>query len=80
MNVAIVEDLAELAGSKGVTVSQLALAWLLAKKDYIVPIPGSRSLSRVGENAAAAEVTLTTKDLERIADIAPIGGIGGRWQ
>jgi aryl-alcohol dehydrogenase-like predicted oxidoreductase len=78
-NVAIVDELTKFAESKGATVSQLALAWLLAKKDYIVPIPGSRKPNRVAENVAAADLTLTAEDLARIAEIAPMGGIGGRW-
>jgi aryl-alcohol dehydrogenase-like predicted oxidoreductase len=76
-NVAIVGELTKLAESRGATLSQLALAWLLAKKDYIVPIPGSRSPGRVAENVAAADLTLTAQDLARIAEIAPEGGLGG---
>ncbi|MEQ4721762.1 aldo/keto reductase [Nonomuraea sp. B19D2] len=79
-NVAIVDELTKFAESKGATVSQLALAWLLAKKDYIVPIPGSRKPNRVAENVAAADLTLTAEDLARIAEIAPMGGVGGRWE
>ena len=78
-NVATAGELAKLADSKGATLSQLALAWLLAKKDYIVPIPGSRNAGRVAENVAAAEVTLTAEDLARIADIAPAGARGDIW-
>jgi aryl-alcohol dehydrogenase-like predicted oxidoreductase len=77
-NLAIVGDLTTLAESKGVTLSQLALAWLLAKKDYIVPIPGSRDPGRVARNVAAADLKLTADDLARIDEIAPEGGIGGR--
>ncbi|WP_460802107.1 aldo/keto reductase [Microbacterium sp. GXF6406] len=77
-NVQIVNQLTELAESKGVTLSQLSLAWLLARKDYIVPIPGSRNPARVGENIAAADIQLTADDLSRIDTIAPHGGIGGR--
>ncbi|MGW0704467.1 aldo/keto reductase [Streptomyces sp. NPDC002643] len=76
-NVAIVAELTKLAESKGATLSQLALAWLLAKKDYILPIPGSRNLDRVAENIAAADLKLTAEDLARIAEIAPEGGVGG---
>ncbi|MFE6760435.1 aldo/keto reductase [Streptomyces sp. NPDC057684] len=77
-NVAITGELTELAESKGATLSQLALAWLLAKKDYIVPIPGSRNPGRAAQNIAAADLTLTVDDLARIAEIAPDGGLGGR--
>ena len=78
-NVAIAAQLAELATSKGITLSQLALGWLLAKKDYIVPIPGSRNPARVAENVAAADVALTPDDLARIAEIAPDGALGSFW-
>lgn len=77
-NVAIVDALTAMAQEKGATLSQLSLAWLLARKDYIVPIPGSRSPERVAQNIGAADVTLTADDLERIQAIAPQGGIGGR--
>ncbi|WP_430332596.1 aldo/keto reductase [Rhodococcus sp. ACT016] len=77
-NLAVVAQLATLAESKGVTVSQLALAWLLAQKDYIVPIPGSRNRDRVAQNVAAAELVLTAEDLARITEIAPTGAQGGR--
>ncbi|MER8039811.1 aldo/keto reductase [Streptomyces hydrogenans] len=77
-NLAIVGKLAELAESKGATLSQLSLACLLAQKDYIVPIPGSRNPDRVAQNTAAADLVLTPDDLAAIAEIAPDGGIGGR--
>jgi aryl-alcohol dehydrogenase-like predicted oxidoreductase len=77
-NVEIARRLGEVAARKGVTLSQLALAWLLAQKDYIVPIPGSRNPERVVQNIAAAEITLTEEDLARIAEIAPDGGVGSR--
>ncbi|MEV6197152.1 aldo/keto reductase [Streptomyces sp. NPDC051920] len=77
-NVAITEELTKLAESKDATLAQLALAWLLEQKDYIVPIPGSRNPDRVAENIAAADLTLTADDLARIAGIAPDGALGGR--
>lgn len=78
-NAEAVERLRELAAEKGVTVSQLALAWLLAQGDDIVPIPGTRSLARVRENAAAADVTLTADDLARVHAILPDGSFGNRY-
>lgn len=72
-NLAIVEELKVLAESKGATLSQLSLAWLLARKPYIVPIPSSRNVNRVTENNAAAELLLTDDDLRRIDEIAPGG-------
>ncbi|MEU1207992.1 aldo/keto reductase [Nocardia sp. NPDC005825] len=77
-NTHIVEQLIELAVSKGVMLSQLALAWVLAQRDHIVPIPGSRNPDRVAQNIATTEIALTAEDLARIAEIAPTGGHGGR--
>lgn len=77
-NQAMVAELTAFADNKNVTISQLALAWLLAQRDYIVPIPGSRNTTRVAENTTAADLTLTTEDLARIQSIVPDGGIGGR--
>lgn len=76
----IVAELTALAASKDATISQLSLAWLLAQKDYIVPIPGSRNVKRVAENTAAGDLILTTDDLARIQAIVPDGGIGGRLE
>jgi aryl-alcohol dehydrogenase-like predicted oxidoreductase len=78
-NLDAVEQLRTFAESKGVTVSQLALAWLLAQRDYIVPIPGTRSPKRVEENVGAADILLTAADLERISAILPTGGFGARY-
>lgn len=73
-NVAAVEALAAIAAEKGVTSAQLALAWLLAQKPWIVPIPGTRRRERLRENIAAADVELTPADLQRIKDV--VGAIG----
>ena len=59
--------------------AQIALAWLLAQKPWIVPIPGTRSARRLEENVGAAELTLTSEDLAAIADILPDGGYGARF-
>lgn len=77
-NTRIVDQLTELAAGKGVTVSQLALAWALTQRDFIVPIPGSRNPDRVAQNVAAADIELTADDLARIVAIAPAGGHGDR--
>ncbi|MFI5931755.1 aldo/keto reductase [Actinoplanes sp. NPDC051494] len=71
--------LTDLAATKDATVSQLALAWLLAQGQQIVPIPGTRSPARVEENTAAADLALTPADLERIQEILPTGGFGARY-
>jgi aryl-alcohol dehydrogenase-like predicted oxidoreductase len=78
-NVAAIERLTELARGKGATVTQLALAWLLAQGDDIVPIPGTRSPDRLAENVAAADVKLTAEDLKRVDEILPGGSFGGRY-
>ncbi len=79
-NVRAVDALSDLAKARGVTPAQLALAWLLAQKPWIVPIPGTRHLGRLKENIAAAEVSLTTADLAEIeAVIAKTGFVGERY-
>jgi aryl-alcohol dehydrogenase-like predicted oxidoreductase len=78
-NVAATAELTRLAESKSAAVSQLALAWLLAQGDDIVPIPGTRSAARVAENVAAASLVLTADDLAHIARILPRGGFGARF-
>ncbi|WAP51437.1 aldo/keto reductase [Arthrobacter sp. ATA002] len=78
-NVAATHQLTELAASKDATVAQLALAWLLAQGDHIVPIPGTRSAKRVEENIGAADISLTEADLARISEILPEGGFGSRY-
>lgn len=59
--------------------TQLALAWLLAQGEDIVPIPGTRNVRRVEENIAAAGVALTANDLARIDEILPSGAYGARY-
>jgi aryl-alcohol dehydrogenase-like predicted oxidoreductase len=78
-NVEAVRQLEELANSKGATVSQLALAWLLAQGNDIVPIPGTRRQERLLENIGAAALTLSPADLARIKAILPHGGFGARY-
>jgi aryl-alcohol dehydrogenase-like predicted oxidoreductase len=65
-NVAVVGELTAIADEHGISLSQLALAWVLAQRQDIVPIPGSTNASRVAENVAAADVVLGTEDLARI--------------
>ncbi|MFI9170148.1 aldo/keto reductase [Streptomyces lincolnensis] len=78
-NLAAVRELTALADSKGIAVTQLALAWLLAQGDDIVPIPGTRSPQRLAENVAAAHVDLTAGDLARVQEILPHGAAGSRY-
>src|SRR5262249_5492800 len=66
-NMAVVELLTRLAAKKQVTPAQVALAWLLAQKPWIVPIPGTTNLTRLEENVGSANVELTPLDLAEIA-------------
>lgn len=72
-NQPIVAALAEIAGRKNVTPAQLALAWILAQKPWIVPIPGTTKLHRLEENIGATQIELTQDDLNEIE--AAVGGI-----
>ena len=69
-NRALVDLLAEIAEKSGATLAQLALAWLLAQKPWIVPIPGTTNLARFKENIAAIHVELTPADLGEIENAA----------
>jgi aryl-alcohol dehydrogenase-like predicted oxidoreductase len=69
-NLALVELLAGIAARKKATPAQIALAWLLARKPWIVPIPGTRKLERLEENIGAAAVDLTADDLREIDSAA----------
>jgi aryl-alcohol dehydrogenase-like predicted oxidoreductase len=63
VNHALVDVISEFAKTKKATVAQIALAWLLAKEDWIVPIPGTTKLERLEENLGAAEVELSEEDV-----------------
>jgi aryl-alcohol dehydrogenase-like predicted oxidoreductase len=76
-NLELVARIERLAREKGCTPAQLALAWLLAQGNDVVPIPGSRQRNRVEENAGAVEVTLTRADLDALNAIAPPGVAAG---
>ena len=76
-NLDVVAQVKALADEKGVTASQLALAWVLAQGDDVVPIPGTKRRARIEENAAASAVTLTAADLARIDAVAPKGVAAG---
>jgi len=67
-NQALVDEISRIAADKKATSAQIALAWLLAQKPWIVPIPGTTKLHRLQENIGAATVTLSTTDLHQIAD------------
>ena len=74
----MVDLLGRIAERKKATPAQIALAWLLAQKPWIVPIPGTTKLHRLDENLAAAEVELTPDDLREIED-AQIEAQGARY-
>ncbi|HEX7988347.1 MAG TPA: aldo/keto reductase [Duganella sp.] len=76
-NLALVDRLREVAAGHGVTVAQLALAWLLHQGERIVPIPGARQIRHLEENAAAAAVTLGAADLAAIDAIFGAGSVHG---
>jgi aryl-alcohol dehydrogenase-like predicted oxidoreductase len=76
-NLVVVERVKELAEAKGVTPSQLALAWVLAQGDDIVPIPGTKRRSYLEENVGALAVELTADDLASIDAVAPKGVAAG---
>ncbi|MFD1623319.1 aldo/keto reductase [Azospirillum griseum] len=79
-NLALVDRLAAIAADKGATPAQIALAWLLAQRPWIVPIPGTTKLHRLEENIGAADLTLTEADLNAIADaLATIPVQGDRY-
>jgi aryl-alcohol dehydrogenase-like predicted oxidoreductase len=69
-NQAVIDVLAKLAARKQATPAQIALAWLLAQKPWIVPIPGTRKIERLEENIGAASVDLTSSDLREIETAA----------
>jgi aryl-alcohol dehydrogenase-like predicted oxidoreductase len=76
-NMALVDLLKRVAAEKHATAAQIALAWLLAQRDYIVPIPGTTKLSRLEENIGAATLALTEAELRAIGEAAasiPIEG------
>jgi aryl-alcohol dehydrogenase-like predicted oxidoreductase len=76
-NMQLVERVEELASEKGVTAGQLALAWVLHRGDDIVPIPGTKRVSYLEENVAAADVSLTEDELRQLDEIAPAGVAAG---
>jgi aryl-alcohol dehydrogenase-like predicted oxidoreductase len=79
-NQTVVDMLARIAARKKATPAQIALAWLLAQKPWIVPIPGTRKIERLEENIGAASIELTSTDLREIADaVSKIPVQGARY-
>ena len=79
-NLKVVDRINQIAKEKGITPSQLALAWVLAQGEDIVPIPGTKRRTYLEENVAANNVQLSKSDLARIEEVAPKGfAAGGRY-
>jgi len=76
-NLALVDLLRSIAARKGATPAQVALAWLLARKPWIVPIPGTTKPARLDENLGAAALQLGSDDLREIADVAAVIKVQG---
>jgi aryl-alcohol dehydrogenase-like predicted oxidoreductase len=70
-NLKLAERVKELAAEKGITPGQLALAWVLGRSENIVPIPGTKRVSYLEENLAAADVELSAEEVQRIAEAVP---------
>ncbi|HEX8880133.1 MAG TPA: aldo/keto reductase, partial [Candidatus Acidoferrum sp.] len=78
-NLDLVARVEAIAKEKGSTPGQLALAWLLAKGQDIIPIPGTKRRKYLEENAGALNVTLSQRDLKRMDEVAPHGASGPRY-
>ena len=76
-NIDLVHAVSAIAADRGVTAAQLALAWVLAQGETLVPIPGTRRIRTLEENAAAADLVLTPDDLARIDAVFPKGAASG---
>ena len=76
-NIDLVHAVAAIAADKGVTAAQLALAWVLAQGETLVPIPGTRRIRTLEENAAAVDLVLTADDMARIEAVFPKGAASG---
>jgi len=76
-NLKLVEKIEEMAREKGIAASQLALAWVLAQGDNVVPIPGTKRRKYIESNAAAVDIELTAEDLDRINDVFPKDAASG---
>ena len=76
-NLELVKEIERIASEKGVTPSQLALAWVLAQGDDIVPIPGTKRVKYLEQNATAVALDLTSDDLARIEEVFPRGAAAG---
>ncbi|WP_274918272.1 aldo/keto reductase [Streptomyces sp. WZ-12] len=76
-NTALVREIAAVAEARGVSVGQLALAWVLAQGEDVLAIPGTKTVARLEENVAAGQLRLTVEELERLSKAAPPGAAAG---
>lgn len=76
-NLELVAAVERLAAQKGCTAGQLAIAWLLAKSPDVIPIPGTKRIAALEENAAAAAVQLTQEEVEQLEKLVPVGAVVG---
>jgi aryl-alcohol dehydrogenase-like predicted oxidoreductase len=76
-NLQLVEQVKEIAAAKGVAPSQLALAWVLAQGDDVVPIPGTKRRSYLEENVAADDIGLSDQELRRVDEVLPVAAAAG---
>jgi aryl-alcohol dehydrogenase-like predicted oxidoreductase len=77
-NLDLVGEIEKMAREKGVTPAQLALAWVLSRGDDVVPIPGTKRVKYIEQNAAAADIAFTDEELERIHSVLPVGAASGQ--
>jgi aryl-alcohol dehydrogenase-like predicted oxidoreductase len=76
-NIALVREIEAMAAEKGCTAAQLAVAWVLARGEDIVPIPGTKRRSYLEQNIGALDVRLTDEELDRLDQILPPGAAAG---
>ncbi len=76
-NLALTEAVRDVADQLGVTAAQAALAWLLAQDELVIPIPGTKRVSYLRENCAAADIILTAEQVARLSSVAPAGAVAG---
>jgi aryl-alcohol dehydrogenase-like predicted oxidoreductase len=78
-NLELVDKVVAIAADRGATPAQLALAWILSRRSYIVPIPGMETRTLLRENLKAADLDLTQDELAAIEAVIPDGGYGDRY-
>jgi aryl-alcohol dehydrogenase-like predicted oxidoreductase len=76
-NLDLVAEIEQMAREKGVRPAQLALAWVMSRGGDVVPIPGTKRVKYIEENAGAADITFTDEELERIDSVFPVGAASG---